>query len=123
MNKLSGAAAAIETWVLLFCATLAAYWPALHGGLLWDDDHHVTSSGLQSIYGLWRIWFDAGATQQYYPLLHSAFWIEHGIWADAVLGYHLVNVALHAVSACLVVRIVRRLSLPGAWLAGLLDRK
>jgi tetratricopeptide (TPR) repeat protein len=79
----------------------------------------VTRPDLQSLHGLWRIWFDPGATQQYYPLLHSAFWMEHRIWGDAVLGYHLTNVALHAASACLVVMIVRRLALPGAWLAGL----
>jgi len=51
-------------------------------------------------------------------VLHSAFWLEHRIWGDAVLGYHLTNIALHSLSAFLVVLIVRRLSLPGAWLAG-----
>jgi len=107
------------TWASIFCATLAAYWPALRGGLVWDDASHVTSPALASLHGLWRIWFDLSATQQYYPLLHSAFWMEHRIWGGAALGYHLTNVILHAVSACLVVRIVRRLSLPGAWLAGL----
>src|ERR1019366_5746224 len=105
-------------WALLLCATLVAYLPALQGGLLWDDNMHVTRADLRSLHGLWRIWFDLGATQQYYPLLHSAFWLEHRIWGDAVLGYHLTNVALHAASACLVVMIVRRLSLPGAYLAG-----
>ena len=75
---------------------------------------------LRSLQGLWRIWFDLGATQQYYPLLHTAFWIEHSLWADSVLGYHLVNVALHALAACLVVKIARRLHLPGAWLCGLI---
>jgi len=103
----------------LFCATLLAYWPALHGALVWDDSHHVTRPDLQALDGLWRIWFQLGATQQYYPLLHSAFWLEHRVWGDAVLGYHLTNVALHAASACLVVAIARRLSLRGAWLAGL----
>src|SRR3954462_12606546 len=48
----------------------------------------------------------------------TAFWLEHRLWGDAVLGYHLMNIALHAASACLVVIIVRRLSIPGAWLAG-----
>jgi len=105
-------------WALLWCATLAAHLPALRGGLLWDDNMHVTRADLRSLHGLWRIWFDLGATQQYYPLLHSAFWLEHRIWGDATLGYHLTNVALHAASACLVVMIVRRLRLPGAWLAG-----
>ena len=103
---------------LLFCATLFAYWPALQGDLLWDDTAHLTQPELQSLHGLGRIWFDLGSTQQYYPLLHSAFWIEHRIWGDALLGYHLTNITLHALSAFLVVMIVRRLSLPGAWLAG-----
>ena len=106
------------TWALLLCATFAAHLPALRGGLLWDDSMHVTRADLRPLHGLWRIWFDLGATQQYYPLLHSAFWLEHRIWGDATLWYHLTNVALHAASACLVVIIVRRLKLPGAWLAG-----
>ena len=59
-------------------------------------------------------------TQQYYPLLHSAFWVEHRLWGDAVLGYHLTNILLHALSACLLVAILRYLRLPGAWLAGFL---
>src|SRR5271156_600999 len=105
-------------WTMIFCATFAAYFPALRGGLLWDDSSHLTKPGLQSFHGLWRIWFEVGATQQYYPLLHSAFWMEHRVWGDAVLGYHLANLTQHALSACLVVLIVRRLELPGAWLAG-----
>ncbi len=114
---------AISLWdaglcALMFCATLVAYLPALRGDLLWDDNMHVTRADLRSLHGLWRIWFDLGATQQYYPLLHSAFWLEHRLWGDAVLGYHLTNVVLHAASALLVVMIVRRLALPGAWLAG-----
>ena len=103
---------------MLFCATLVVYWPALQGGLVWDDTSHVTKPELQSFHGLWRIWFDLGATQQYYPVLHSAFWLEHRLWGDAVTGYHLVNVLLHFLSALLVVAIARRLALPGAWLAG-----
>jgi tetratricopeptide (TPR) repeat protein len=102
----------------LFLAILAVYWPALRGDLLWDDASHVTRPDLQSLHGLWRIWFDLGATQQYYPLLHTAFWLEHRIWGDTVLGYHLINIVLHAASALLVVRIMRRLSLAGAWLGG-----
>jgi tetratricopeptide (TPR) repeat protein len=108
----------IALWAAIFCATLAAYLPALHGGPLWDDDGHLTKPGLQSLHGLWRIWFELGATQQYYPLLHSAFWLEHRMWGGATIGYHLTNIALHALSACLVVLIMRRLSLPGAWLGG-----
>src|SRR5579862_7419833 len=83
-------------YALIFCATLLAYLPALGGTLLWDDNRHVTSPELTSLHGLWRIWFEIGAIPQYYPLLHTAFWLEHRAWGDAVIGYHLTNIALHA---------------------------
>ena len=78
---------------------------------------HVTRPELRSWHGLCRIWFDLGATHQYYPLLHSAFWIEHKLWGDATLGYHLVNILLHAAAALMVALILRRLKIPGAYLA------
>jgi tetratricopeptide (TPR) repeat protein len=118
VQRISATLQTIGPWGALFFATLIAYWPALNGELLWDDPSHVTRPELQSLHGLWRIWFELGATQQYYPVLHSAFWLEHHLWGDAVVGYHLVNVLLHSLSACLVVLIVHRLSLPGGWLAG-----
>jgi len=105
------------TAALLIGAVVVVYFPALHGGFLWDDNAHVTRPDLRSLHGLWRIWFDLGATQQYYPLLHSAFWFEHKLWGDAVVGYHLVNILLHATAACLLLVILRRLKIPGALLA------
>jgi tetratricopeptide (TPR) repeat protein len=92
----------------LLGAVLAAYQPALRGGLLWDDAAHITSRSLQGWGGLWRIWFRLGSTQQYYPVLHSAFWVEHRLWGDCVLGYHLANVFLHAAAACLFAHALAR---------------
>ncbi len=112
-----------SVWLLLpalLAATLAAYYPAWHGGMLWDDDRHVTRSDLQSAEGLWRIWFDMGATQQYYPAAHSAFWLQHKIWGDDTLGYHLVSIVLHGLSAFLIAVILRRLAVPGWWLAAVI---
>lgn len=94
---------------VIFAVTLLAYLPALRGGFVWDDDGHVTRPDLRSFDGLERIWFEVGATQQYYPLLHTAFWLEHRLWGDAVAGYHLTNILLHAAGACLVMLIVQRL--------------
>src|SRR5690349_17912377 len=62
---------------LMQLLALVVYWPALRGGFIWDDDAHVTRADLRTLSGLFRIWFEPGATQQYYPLLHSAFWFEH----------------------------------------------
>ncbi len=110
----------VGVFALALVVTLMAYFPCLQGDFLWDDLGHVTNPALQSWSGLLRIWFEPGVTQQYYPLLHSAFWVEHRIWGDATLGYHLINVLWHATSACLLVAILRRLAVPGALLAGLL---
>ena len=106
-------------WVvgLLFSLVLIAYLPSLHGGLLWDDEAHVTKPDLRSLNGLYRIWFELGATQQYYPLLHTAFWIEHELWGDNTLGYHLINILQHATVASLLYFVLRHLNIPGALLA------
>jgi tetratricopeptide (TPR) repeat protein len=110
---------------LILVCVLIAYLPALRGGFIWDDDAHVTRAALRSLHGLWRIWFDLGATQQYYPVLHSAFWLEHRLWGDSTMGYHIVNVILHGTAACLFALVLRRLFEPAfscgaAWLAALL---
>lgn len=104
----------------LFAATLLAYAPALRGGFIWNDSEYVTAPALRSAAGLARIWFELGATEQYYPFLHSAFWVEHRLWGDSAAGYHLLNVLLHAASACLLAGVLRRLAVPGAWLAAFL---
>jgi tetratricopeptide (TPR) repeat protein len=104
----------------LLATTLLAYLPVWHAGMIWDDDGHVTRPDLRSLHGLWRIWFEPGATQQYYPFLHSAFWAEHQLWGDSAPGYHVANVVLHAAVAWLLYHLLRRLSLPGALFAALL---
>jgi len=102
---------------LLLAATMLAYQPAWHGRPIWDDDAHLTKPALRSLHGLARIWIEPGATQQYYPLVHSIFWLEHPFWGETTLGYHLVNILLHGLSCLLLWCILRRLAVPGAWLA------
>ena len=97
--------------------TVFAYQPAWNGAPVWDDAGHITRVDLRGVDGLQRIWFERGATQQYYPVTHTAFWVQHRLWGDRTLGYHIVNSALHACSAFLVFLIVRRLGLPGATFA------
>jgi tetratricopeptide (TPR) repeat protein len=115
----SWAAAFGRGWasLVLIALTVVTFAPALNGQFLWDDDAHVTGPELRSAAGLARIWFEPGATQQYYPLLHTAFWFQHHLWGDAVFGYHLVSVLLHATSAVLLWLILRRLEVDGAWVA------
>ncbi|HUD45319.1 MAG TPA: tetratricopeptide repeat protein [Candidatus Baltobacteraceae bacterium] len=105
---------------LLLVVTFIAYQPVWKAGFIWDDDAHVTRPELRSLDGLTRIWTQLGATQQYYPLVHSVFWVEHTLWGDSPLGYHLINVLLHVFLALLLVKVLRELKIPGAWLAATL---
>ena len=109
-----------DTWLGLLLLTLivVAYAPAITGGYIWDDDAHVTRTALRGWDGLRSIWFNLGATQQYYPLLHSAFWLEARLWGDEVVGYHLVNILLHFSAASLIVVLCQKLEIKGAWIAG-----
>jgi len=105
--------------LFLVAATFIAYAPVWHAGYIWDDDRYVTGNALlHSADGLRQIWFAPGATSQFYPLTYSAFWIEYHFWQLNPLGYHLVNVALHSLNAILLWRLLRRLGVRGAWLAG-----
>ena len=108
-------------WVagaLIVVLTVLAYLPALPAGFVWDDDDYVTQNqNLRNLAGLVQIWFKVGAVPQYYPLVHTTFWLEYHLWELNPLGYHLVNVFLHAFAAVLFWRVLARLQVPGAWLA------
>lgn len=107
--------------LLLLAITLVAYLPVLRAGFIWDDDDYVTQNALlQQPGGLGRIWTDVGATPQYYPLVFTSFWLENKLWGLDPTGYHLTNVLLHALAAILLWRVLVRLRLPGALLAGAL---
>ena len=68
--------------LLLIVVTAALYWPAMHGGFLWDDDSHIsTNHALRSLRGLSDIWFKPGTTVQYYPLTFTVFWVGYHLWS------------------------------------------
>ncbi len=99
----------------LAAATFLAYLPALHAGYVWDDDDYVLANPvLRDPAGLGRIWFEPTSLPQYYPLVHTTFWIEYRLFGLEPGGYHAVNVALHALGAALLYLTLRRLGVPAA---------
>jgi len=108
---------AVIPGALLLLVTLGTYLPALGGKFIWDDDAHVTPPSLRTPSGVWKIWTDPRVTQQYYPLTHSAFWLQYQLWGVDPVGYHVVNVILHVAGALLLWRILGLLAVPGALLA------
>jgi protein O-mannosyl-transferase len=114
-----------RSWFLglaLVGMTLFAYVPAMRdGGFIWDDESYVIyNNTLRDVSGFKDIWTDPQATPQYYPLVHTTFWIEYQLWELNPTGYHVNNVLLHAVAALLLWFVLQHLKVPGAWLVGCL---
>ncbi|HUI08140.1 MAG TPA: tetratricopeptide repeat protein [Verrucomicrobiae bacterium] len=104
---------------LILLLTVVAYVPALRGGFVYDDHQLITENRMvQASGGLYQFWFTT-KPGDYYPLTWSLWWLEWRAWDGRAMGYHVVNVLLHAANAVLLWLILRRLKIPGAWVAGM----
>ena len=104
----------------IFLLALAVYWPAIHGGFIWDDNSMLKDNLLVTQpNGLFSIWFST-APVDYFPLTYSSLWLEWRLWGLNATGYHVTNVLLHAGSCVLLWRVLAGLKIPGAFFAALL---
>src|SRR6266571_978661 len=104
----------------IIIAVVVVYSPVLRGDFVWDDFLLITGNPLlQNFSGLLEIW-SGGRTADYFPLTNTVFWIEHHLFGVNANGYHAVNILLQIANALLVWRLLKRLNIPGAWLAGLI---
>ncbi len=104
---------------LIIGLTVVAYLPVRRAGFVFDDHLLITDNPMvKASDGLYRFWLTADATE-YYPVTWSWWWLEWRLWGNHATGYHVVNLLFHAVDAVLIWMVLRRLKIPGAWLAGL----
>ena len=116
----------------LIVLVLACYWPSMRGAFIWDDDFYVTNNlALKTSEGIEQIWLHnprGGVlpahdypVPQFYPMTITSFWAQTarpGLdCAAATWPFHLINVLLHIASAWLLWTILRRLQVPGAFVA------
>jgi Flp pilus assembly protein TadD len=94
-----------------------AYLPILPGNFVMDDarlvggDNPLINGNLN-----WHtLWFGTDFT-----LTTFGWWLEHLAFGNNPLGYHVVDLLLHAASCLLLWRLLAQLKIPGAWLAGAL---
>lgn len=107
--------------LMIAALALIAHGRGVGNGFVWDDDAYVTANEtLRSADGLRKIWLEPRATPQYYPLVHTTYWLEYRVWGLDPAGYHAVNVLLHAATAALLYRVFMQLGLPVPWLGAAL---
>ncbi|MDW8308486.1 MAG: tetratricopeptide repeat protein [Verrucomicrobiales bacterium] len=100
----------------LVLLTFAAHAPALTGGFVWDDLLLIRQNPLVTGEGRWiSIWF-----QTDFPLSTMTWAVLYGLFGERAAGYHLVNVALHALNALLVWRVLATLGARAPLLAAAL---
>ena len=130
-SRLSPAVRTTLAGLVLAAMAVAVYLPATRCGYIWDDDAYILENKtLRSAGGLWAIWTQPQSIPQYYPLVHTSFWLQLRLQgaditkpddaARAAGGFHIVNILLHAGAAVLLWRLLRALGVGGAWLAGAL---
>jgi len=106
--------------VALIAAALIAYLPALRGEFIMDDYFYVTNNPIiQASDGLYQFWCTTEPVD-YYPVSNTTLWIEWRLWGMNPTGYHVTNLILHIVEALLIWVILRKLSIPGAFLAAVI---
>ncbi|HEX4084942.1 MAG TPA: tetratricopeptide repeat protein [Chthoniobacteraceae bacterium] len=103
---------------LLFVLVILVYLPAVKAGYIWDDDQLLTANPqVHSPNGWWTLFLKPGGAD-YFPLTSWTLWLEWHIWGMAGASmYHITNVLFHATVTVLTWQTLKRLRIPGAWLA------
>ena len=100
--------------LFIFALVLMVYRPILPGSFLIDDQRLIGSDNplVNGEFTPRSIWFQTDFT-----LTTFVWWIERQVFGENPAGYHAVNMALQALGAVLLWRLLALLGIPGAWLA------
>ena len=97
-------------FAVIFLATLGIYWNSLQGDFIWDDRGLILEN--TSYLGDWWNIFSSFTspffvtTPFYRPLLLVSFIFDYQLWGLQPFGFHLNNVLLNALNACMVYLLV-----------------
>ncbi|MCS6948196.1 MAG: hypothetical protein NZM12_11325, partial [Steroidobacteraceae bacterium] len=89
-------------WLLLFAAVWLLWWPTLGHSFQFDDWNVIVGDArVQSVAAWWQ------SMPGIRPLLKLSYALNHELGGD-VRAFRAVNIALHAVNACLLVLLLQR---------------
>ncbi len=100
--------------VLILLIVGVVYSNALFNGFVYDDwDLVVRNPWVRegSLIEAFRIGYwesSRGGSFYYRPVVSASYWVDYALWGEKPFGYHLRNVALHALSSILVLFLAAR---------------
>src|SRR5688572_4293704 len=107
--------------VLLATLAFASAAPAITGQFLPQDDSHVTQNvALRAWQGLRPIWLTPQRLPSPYPMTFTAYLVQYRLFRDSPSGYRVVSFILHACVTVLLWTLLKKLDVPGAYLAAAL---
>ena len=96
---------------VIVMATLIVYQPALRIGFWTDDFWYVEMVGRLSVPDYLRAYFDPALQWRWYrPMQGVQWWLEYAFLRGEPVGYHLIQILLHAFSATLLYLLTARVT-------------
>ncbi|MEE2658978.1 MAG: tetratricopeptide repeat protein [Candidatus Latescibacterota bacterium] len=101
--------------LLLLAVTVVVYANSLDNSWHYDDRHSIVdNTAVHSVSNIGRIFSDPQAfsanpgSRMYRPILLMSYVANFGIGGDSLLGFHVVDIALHVLNGWLVWALARR---------------
>lgn len=108
---------ALGGFALILLTICVFAYGAARNGMFWLDQ--PTLNSVESLFSLTRFWTTA-PNGIYRPLSMTILWAEARGFGELPAPYHALGLLVHAVSCLMVWLVLRRLAIPGAWLAAAL---
>jgi len=106
MKRLSAYRSIPFVWLLFFVLSAAIYYPAINGGFIWDDIQVILNNPIfREPNTLFKIWFGKDSID-YWPVSYTLYWLEWLCFGSNPIGYHVVNLVIHAFCGALLWRIL-----------------
>lgn len=107
--------------LLLAAVVVLVYANSLRVPFLLDDRSAIQENpSITDLGRLGSVLAPTGTTTAGRPLLNLSFALNHAVGGPSVVGYHVVNVAIHALAALALFGLVRRTRMPAGVPAGTL---
>jgi hypothetical protein len=115
MMRRDGEPGALAGALVMSALAIFVYWPASHGGFIFDDEALLTRNDMiRAGDGLYRFWFTTDAPD-YWPVTNTSLWVEWRLWGLDPSGYHWTNILLHVANSWLAWRLMRAAGVTGAF--------